>query len=44
MKKLVHPLAGMLALFMILTFWTETVLSEVSGSLAAVTQVRTLLP
>lgn len=44
MKKLIHPIAGALALAIIITFWTATVISEISGSLAAVTQVKTSIP
>jgi len=44
MKKLIHPAAGVFALVLILTFWIATVLSEVSGSLMAITQVKTLIP
>lgn len=44
MKKIVHPFAGVLALALILMFWTATLLSEVSGSQSAATQVKTLIP
>ena len=44
MKKIVHPFAGGIALAVILAFWTATMLSELSGSLEAVTRVKTLVP
>lgn len=44
MTKRIHPIAGALALLTILTFWLSTVLSELLGSEAAVTAVKTTIP
>ena len=44
MKKLIHPIAGSLALALILTFWLTTVITEIAGSLTVVTKVKTLIP
>jgi hypothetical protein len=42
--RLVHPLAGALALGLILSFWLSTAASELSGSVAAVVAVKTAIP
>lgn len=42
--KLVHPVAGVLALLMIATFWLSTALSELFASEATVTAVKTAIP
>lgn len=44
MTKIIHPLAGALALLTIITFWLSTVLSEVFGGTALVVTVKTLIP
>lgn len=44
MIKVVHPLAGALAILTIATFWLSTVLSELFASQAAVTAVKTAIP
>lgn len=44
MIKLVHPLAGMLAMLTIASFWLSTFISELSGSHAAIVAVKTAIP
>ena len=44
MLKLVHPVAGALALVIIATFWLSTALTELFGSEAAVISVKTAIP
>lgn len=44
MKKLIHPLAGAVALLTIATFWVSTVLAEVLGAEPAVVAVKTTIP
>lgn len=44
MKRLIHPVAGALAMLVIATFWVSTVLTEVLGSTAAVVAVKTAIP
>jgi|TARA_R110002124_G_scaffold39399_6_gene124195 hypothetical protein len=44
MLKLLHPVAGSLAIVMILTFWISTALSELFASTAVVTVVKTAIP
>lgn len=44
MKKIIHPVAGALATLIIATNWLSTVLSEVSGSHAAIVAVKTAIP
>ena len=44
MIKLVHPVAGGIALATIATFWLATVLSEFSGSQELIIAVKTALP
>lgn len=44
MIKLVHPIAGMVAILTIATFWLSTIISELSGSHAAIVAVKTGLP
>jgi hypothetical protein len=44
MTKIIHPVAGTLALLTIATFWLSTALSELFGSHAAVTLVKTAIP
>lgn len=44
MKKLIHPLAGAVAILTIATFWLSTAYSELSGSHEAVVLVKTLVP
>lgn len=44
MTKLIHPVAGALALLTIATFWLSTVGSELSGSTAAIVAVKTSVP
>jgi hypothetical protein len=42
--KLVHPMAGVLALLTIAAFWLSTALSELFASEAIVTAVKTAIP
>jgi len=44
MTKIIHPVAGVLALITIATFWLSTALSELFGSQAVVTSVKTAIP
>lgn len=44
MTKIVHPIAGMLAMLTMATFWLSTVISELSGSHAAIVAVKTAIP
>lgn len=44
MKKLIHPMAGAIALLTIATFWLSTALSELFGSTEAVVAVKTAIP
>jgi hypothetical protein len=44
MTRRIHPVAGALALLTILTFWLSTALSELLGSEAAITAVKTAIP
>lgn len=44
MIKNLHPLAGVLALLTIITFWLSTVSSELFGSTATVIAVKTSIP
>ncbi len=44
MLKRVHPIAGMIGFLAILTFWTSTVLSELSGSAQAISEVKQAIP
>lgn len=44
MKKLIHPIAGAIALLTITTFWLSTAFSELLGSQAAVVAVKTAIP
>jgi len=44
MTKIIHPIAGALALLTIATFWLSTVLAELFGSYAVVAAVKTAIP
>lgn len=44
MLKVLHPVAGAIALLTILAFWLSTVGAEVFGSVATVTQVKLAIP
>ena len=44
MLKLIHPVAGALALLTIATFWLSTALSELFASPATVLVVKTAIP
>ncbi|MFZ1468228.1 MAG: hypothetical protein WAT09_04530 [Paracoccaceae bacterium] len=44
MTKTIHPIAGAIALLMILSFWLSTALSEVLAGPALITTVKTLIP
>jgi len=44
MLRILHPVAGVVALITIATFWLSTILSEVFGSQAVVTTVKTAIP
>lgn len=40
MKKVVHPIAGVVAMLTILTFWVSTIVSELVGSAASIVAVK----
>jgi hypothetical protein len=44
MLKIIHPVAGVLAIFTIATFWLSTALAELFASQAVVVAVRTAIP
>ncbi len=44
MTRRIHPVAGTLAQLTILTFWLSTALSELLGSEATITAVKTAIP
>lgn len=44
MKKLIHPVAGVLALATIAVFWLSTAVSELIGAPETVTLVKTAIP
>lgn len=44
MKKIIHPIAGSIALLTITTFWTATVLSELLGPEMLIVTVKTTIP
>ncbi len=44
MIKLIHPIAGALAIVTIATFWISTAASELFGSQALVVAVKTMIP
>ena len=44
MNKVIHPVAGALALLIIATFWLSTALTELFASKAIVTAVKTAIP
>ncbi len=44
MIKFIHPIAGAVALFIILSFWLSTTLSELFAGPTLVTTVKTLIP
>ena len=44
MARIVHPVAGALAMLTIATFWLSTVLSELFGSQTVVASVKTAIP
>jgi len=44
MIKYIHPVAGALAILTITTFWFSTALSELFGSPATITAVKTAIP
>ena len=44
MKKIIHPIAGTIALILIASFWLSTVVSELSGSVVFVTTVKSTVP
>ncbi|MFE1596710.1 hypothetical protein [Nocardia sp. NPDC058705] len=44
MTSRIHPIAGTVGLLTVLTFWTSTVLSELSGSKAAIVAVKQAIP
>jgi hypothetical protein len=44
MTKIIHPLAGTLAILTIATFWLSTALSELFASQAVVIAVKTAIP
>jgi hypothetical protein len=44
MKKVLHPMAGFLAMACIATFWLSTALSEAFGSRETIVAVKTAIP
>lgn len=44
MIKIIHPIAGALAILTIATFWLSTALAELFASQAVVTAVKTTIP
>lgn len=44
MTKIIHPIAGAIAILTIALFWLSTVLSELFGSPAMVTTIKTAIP
>ncbi|WP_020565232.1 hypothetical protein [Methylosarcina fibrata] len=44
MLKIIHPMAGAVAILTISTFWLSTVLTELFASQATVTAVKTAIP
>jgi len=44
MSKIIHPVAGVVALLTILTFWLSTALSEIFASVSVITTVKTTIP
>ncbi len=44
MKRIIHPVAGALALLCILTFWLSTAISKLFGSVATIQAVKTAIP
>jgi len=44
MLKLIHPVAGAIALLTILTFWLSTIAAELSGSAELIVRVKTAIP
>ncbi|MGD9209615.1 MAG: FAD-dependent oxidoreductase [Desulfobacteraceae bacterium] len=44
MKRIVHPIAGAIAILLISTFWLSTALSELFASQAVVTAVKIAIP
>ena len=44
MAKIIHPVAGAIALLTILSFWIATALSDLLASAAVVVMVKTLIP
>lgn len=44
MTKIIHPIAGTIALLTILTFWLSTAVSELFAGQVTVTTVKTLIP
>lgn len=44
MPRIIHPLAGLVAILAIATFWLSTVISELFASEAAVVAVKTAIP
>ena len=44
MIKMIHPVAGATAIFMIATFWLSTVVSEALGAQSTVIAVKTAIP
>ena len=44
MKRIIHPVAGTIAILTIAAFWFSTVLTELFGSREVVTAVKTAIP
>ena len=44
MLKIIHPVAGSVAILTIATFWLSTILSELFASRAVIVAVKTAIP
>jgi hypothetical protein len=44
MTKIIHPVAGVVAILTIATFWLSTAIAEMFGTQAVVTTVKTAIP
>ena len=44
MKKIIHPIAGSIAMLAIFAFWVSTAVSELFGSYETIAQVKSWIP
>ena len=44
MTKIIHPIAGAIALLTVLAFWLSTIVSETFGTPAQIVTVKTMIP